>query len=348
MNKINHHNFVIVTIIICGFLISCDKQSDDFTYYDLSDSPAIVLNDTLQNFDSRTIMDMAISDSILFLIQYGYDELILAIDRSKNQIVSMFGHTGSGPDDMLDPSFISIINHQNEVYINDVNTKKLMKIIRSQNNHFHFEKLMDYHSQIFPTSNMCYSEDFIVGRKISSETKKMFYIYNMEQNSINDIDIYPKLKANINDVNYYYASNFGLHAAKRRIIAGMYFFDMFHVYNLNGERIKTVCFSKDCILPVDNTHHVLAIQNGYSGIVSIFSTNEYCYLLRYTEIPQTEGHYMLVQTDWDGKIIHTYTINEKLATPKFCVDSRDHKMYMVTHSIDGDTEYNTVVSYNVH
>jgi hypothetical protein len=265
-------------------------------------------------------------------------------------VIGSFGTRGQGPEDLIFPQFASSVNGINGLCIYDVNARKIMKIKQKNDKYFLFEKLMDYPIKIFPADNICYSGNLIVGRKIGAGSEKMFFIYDIAKDMIYETDIYPILEANVDDISYAYASNLALNTNRGKIIAGMYFFDMFHIYDLEGKRIKTVCFSKNSIPKVDQERNMLDLKNGYSGIVSVFSTEDYCYFLRYTQIPNiNDTEKILIQINWDGEIINTYAINEALVTPKFCIDTQKNKMYAITHSIGADmVEYNNVVSYNLN
>jgi hypothetical protein len=130
----------------------------------------------------------------------------------------------------------------------------------------------------------------------------------------------------------------------------MYFFDMFHLYDLTGERIKTFCFSDNHTPKFESGEVRRDLEGGYSGIISVFPTDDYCYLLRITKKPSTdESDIMIIQINWDGELVNSYQIPDEEMYGSFCVDDGAKKIYAIRHFIDRDeTEMFCIVSYLIN
>jgi hypothetical protein len=233
--------------------------------------------------------------------------------------------------------------------LEDGNLKKILKIEIDNidnNKTFTLKQHIDYPERIFLSSEINFSDNFVVGRKISKG--KMFYIYKMGADLINDIDYYPLIRNLKHDPNYIYAPTLALNEEKNKIVVGMYFFDMFHLYDLNGNRIKSFCFSENCIPKFESDDLMQDLQNGYSGIIRVFPTNDYCYLLRITGEPLTNNNEkMLIKINWDGELIKVYKIQDEIEG-QFYISEKEKKMYAIRHFIDAEEkEIYGIVSYSL-
>jgi hypothetical protein len=144
------------------------------------------------------------------------------------------------------------------------------------------------------------------------KNEKMFYIYNRNTDIVIDVNYYPPIKG-LNkelDFNNIYSPSISLNEEKNRIIIGMFFFDMFQVYDLSGNRLKTCCLSDKCIPKFYQSDDMATVmQQCEMGLIRSFSTRDYCYFLRiardFSDNKDTKFH-MLIQTDWEGELINAY------------------------------------------
>jgi hypothetical protein len=271
----------------------------------------------------------------------------MALDLNSKQIIQSFGISGHGPDDVIFPRFILSVDHT-DVLLQDGFAMKFNKVyFNEQKNQFAVEKYMDYPIEIFRSGETNISENFIAGRQIG--TGKLFYIYDRRSNIEKTIDYYPKVKglsANL-DLNYIYAPTIALNEEKNRILSGMYFFDMFHVYDLSGNRIKTCYFSKNFISSFDRKVSMANIgQKASVGLVRSFPTKDYCYFLR---VRRDRTDNMLIQVNWDGDFINAYSFSDEIEG-QFYIDEEERKLYIIRHRINPENyveELFEVVSYSL-
>ena len=124
--------------------------------------------------------------------------------------------------------------------------------------------------------------------------------------------------------------------------------DIVHVYDLLGKHIHTFKFSEKSIPDVDKNTKMLDLGNGYSGFIRCSPTEKYCYLLRITTEPNNEeSEKMLVQMDWNGKIVNSYRFVDNVSG-QFYVDELTHKVYIIRNRWNPNKgEMFDIVSYNL-
>lgn len=340
-------NLVLLTLLV--LMVSSCKQSTSF--YRITDSQKISIEDTVLRFDNKNPVALAICDSVMFIICVQTDTSISIFDMKAGTFLNSLGIAGNGPEDVLDPVLISGV-HGNKLYLEDTNTKKLLQVLRS-NNKFYLSEFMDYHNDIYPSSNLNYSESYFAGRLIGSN-KKMFYIYNTTSKTRLDVNFNPYID-NVKDLNYYTSSNISLNSKKNRLIIGFYFIDMCQLYDLKGNLIKSIFFSEKYIPKVDSRSKSLDLSKGYSGFVRMYATEDACYLMRKTELPIIKnGEYIgstknmiLIKMDWDGNIEKSFKIEDEIQG-QFYVDEKNNKLYAIRHVTESDNlDYYDVVTYSI-
>jgi hypothetical protein len=337
---------ITIYLFLLTLIVSCKNNNAEFAYIDLTQVSTLNSPDVLYDFDDKYPVSISIRDSCAYIIQIKSDTCIAVLDMKAKQIIYHLGNVGYGPDDIIRVDFISSIENR-DVLLEDGSVKKILKI--DFDNHkkiFTLKKYMNYPDIIFPSGETNISKNFIAGRKVGKG--KMFYIYKRNTNLMTEIDYYPVIKNLKHDLNYIYAPTIALNEEKNRIIAGMYFFDIFHLYNLEGKRIQTFCFSKKCIPDFDSDDLMQDIQKCNAGIIRSFPTNDYCYFLRITgnRLDKTEN--MLVQVDWDGKLINVYKIQDNIEG-QFYIDEKERKMYTIRDSVKSlHIDIYEIVSYKLN
>lgn len=336
--------------LLVFILVSCNLQKsnkkDSFSYIDLSKSVVLDSMETIIDFYDRYPTAITIADSLMYVIQTKAEDCMLVLNLKTKQIIDSLGHVGHGPNELLNPNFILSVN-KSDVLIEDGNLKKMMRIGRGADS-IKLMKYIDYPDPIFLGSEINISEHFIVGRKIDVLEGKMFFIYKKNTDSIFEVDCFPKLEESVKDVNYTYAPTIAFNEDMNRIVVGMYFFDMFHVYDMTGKRMKTCCFSEKSIPNVNKKEKILDLSSGYSGVIRTFSTKDYCYLLRMTqEEDNFSSKCMIIQLDWDGNLINSYLFNDEILG-QFYVDEENSKIYIMRRYVNfEDEEVFGIVSYRL-
>jgi hypothetical protein len=319
-------------------MVSCGEKEEKFTYFNLLEDTMLNISDQFFEFEDKHPVSVNIKDSLAFIIHVQSDTCIVVLNLKARQVIQSLGTVGFGPSDLVRPDFITSIDNP-DVLIEDGSLKKMLKIEADKDqNHFGLKKLIDYPEKIFPSGDNNISENFIVGRKVGDG--KMFYIYNRNTDSIIDIDFFPVIKHLKYDLNYIYAPTLAINERKNRIVVGMYFFDIFHLYDLNGKRIRTFCFSKNPIPELSSGNMMSDLENCKARIIRSFPTINYCFLLRIAEQSgMTENS--LIQIDWDGKLINTYSITDEIEG-WFYINEDEQKLYAIRHMVEENEIYELV------
>lgn len=350
---------IFALLMILMSIVSCKNEKklkyETFTdsYFDLSKSASIEVSDTLLRFIDKNPIGVSLVDSNLFVICAQSDTTIIAYDIKRGIKVNGFGIVGSGPEDVIEPSFVLSVENE-YCYLEDASTKKLLRIDKSKTGEFYLSKFAEYPAEIFPSSNLNMSAEYFVGRQVGSN-ETMFNIFNRKSKNMINVDFYPKLHG-VEDVNYYCASNVILNAPKNRIVTGMYFIDMCQIYDLKGNLLKLVYFSEQFIPKTDQKRKILDLSQGYSGIQRVFPTKDACYLLRVTELPvfnsvgeyiSSKKDFILIKLNWDGQVEKSFVIKDKIQG-QFYIETSTNMMYAIRHSAEStDREYYDIVSYKI-
>ncbi|MDR1170243.1 MAG: hypothetical protein LBK97_05345, partial [Prevotellaceae bacterium] len=122
---------------------------------------------------------------------------------------------------------------------------------------------------------------------------------------------------------------------------------MFSLFDLSGNRLKSVYFSDNYIpsLAWEKQHVHFDTEKGYAGI-NVYPTNDFCYLLRHEEVNDETVKIHLIQVDWDGNLVKSYLVPNDMQR-QFCIDEKSKKMYAIRHSVTDDNEIFYVVAYSL-
>lgn len=334
--------------IFCVFMFSCTSDDNDFDLVDLSETSILQFPETILRFDDKYPVSVKMVDSLLFIINVKADTCVDVYNIKTRQKIKSLGPVGHGADDLVNPSFILSVDNDRAL-LDEGNLKKIVEIEKDDDGSMQLKEYIPYPNSIFMSSETNLSNNYIVGRKIDAIDGKMFFIYNRTTENILEVECPFTLNESVSDYNYTFASTVALNEQQNRIIVGMYFFDLIHVYNLEGKRIHTFKFSEKCIPDVNKNTRMLALENGYSGFVRCFPTEKYCYLLRVSANPIAEKtENMLIQTDWNGNMINSYRFVDNVSG-QFYIDENAHKVYVIRNSWDADIneEVFDVVSFDL-
>jgi hypothetical protein len=262
-------------LFLCIF--SC-KNDEEVVLFHIDVSQAIILDspEVLYSFTDKFAVGVSVQDTVAFVMQAKSDTSLTAINIKTKSVIQSFGVSGMGPNDICDPIFISSIDHS-DVLLQDSRVNKFHKIGFDRNfNRYTVDKFMTYSEKIWRSGETNISQNFISGRKVG-RGEKMFYIYGRNNDTVIDIDYYPPIK-NLDkglDLNNIYSPSVSLNEEKNRIIIGMFFFDMFQVYDLSGNRLKTCCLSDNCI-PMFNYSDDMGtvVQKCEMGLIRSFATRD--------------------------------------------------------------------------
>ncbi len=337
---------IIFFILSLFLMLSCSSVKEEFSFTDLSNSTILQSPEKILKFDDKYPTSIKVMDSLLFVIQVKADTCIDVFNLFTKQKIKSLGPVGHGDTDLINPNFILSIDN-NKVLLDEGNLKRILEI-EYDTDSMQLKEYIPYPDPIFISSETNISEKYIVGRKIDAIDGKMFFIYNRGTNEISEVDCFPELEEQVADYNYTFAPTIAFNEQQNRIIAGMYFFDMIHVYDLEGKRINTFRFSEKSIPNVNKNTKRLELENGYSGFIRCFPTEDYCYLLHITANPAKEkSESMLIQIDWNGNLVHSYRFIDNVSG-QFYIDESVHKIYIIHNSWNSTVgEVFEIVSYNL-
>jgi hypothetical protein len=341
----------LICLVLLYAFVSCSEQKKDNTLirYDLSQSVSLNEPEIIFGFEDRYPVFITVKDTIAIIIEVKNNTSFIALDINKKEVLKYFGNHGNGPEDVYSPDFILSTDIEDFLIFQDVNLGRIRKFDVKGEDKFKIEKFIDYPQEIFPGSNLSISSNFIVARTINWEEKNMFHIYNRTDSSVIDVGFYPDVKE-LSDRNNGLAARHALNESKNRIITGMYYIDMFSLFDLSGKRLKSVHFSDNYIPPLawddDGKYVNFDTEKNRMGI-DVYPTNDYCYLLR-SESVNDEGKDInhLIQVDWDGNPVKSYLVPEDDMLG-FCIDEKSKKMYTIRHSVTDDNEIFYVVAYSL-
>lgn len=337
---------IVIFILLC--LHSCISEREEFISIDLSDAQTLESSEVICEFEEKYPVALAVKDSFAYVIQAKSDTCMCMLNLNTGKVMTSFGAMGHGENDLLNPDFI-LSTEQTDVLLDVGNLGKLMKVDYDADEGVKLSEYIAYPESLLTSSELNFSENYIVGRKVDAYEKNMFYIYEKNKGNLRDIPCYPELGFPITDYNYFYAPVLALNEKKKRVVAGMYFFDLFQLYDLSGHRINTFSFSEHSIPRVDKKSRQLDLRQGYSGIIRVFPTERYCYMLRMTTGAESSSdQFMLIQVDWDGQLVNSYRFKDKVCG-QFYVDEQQRKIYIIKQYINGnDDEIYAIVAYDVN
>lgn len=337
---------IISFILFLFFMISCSSVRDDFTLVDLSKSTVLQSPESILEFDDKYPVSIKIADSLLFVIYVKADTCIDVFNIYTKQKIKSLGAVGHGDNDLINPNFI-LSTDNDKVLLDDGSLKRILEIEYKADS-IQLKKYIPYPDPIFISSETNFSKNYIVGRKVDAVDGKMFFTYNRTTNEIMEIKCFPELEVPIFDYNYAFASTIAFNERQNRVIVGMYFIDMVHIYDLFGKRIHTFKFSEKSIPNVNKNTKMFDLENGYSGFIRCFPTEKHCYLLRITTDPnKEESEKMLIQMDWNGNLINSYQFKDNVSG-QFHIDENAHKIYIIRNRWDANKgEMFDIISYNL-
>lgn len=339
---------IVFYIILCIFIFSCTSTKNNSDFVDLSESTNLQSPETILSFEDKYPVSIKIVDSLLFVINVKADTCVDVYNIETRQKIKSLGPVGHGADDLINPNFILSVN-KDRVLLDEGNLKKIVEIEKDDDGSMQLKEYISYPDSILISSETNLSKNYIVGRKINTTNPNMFFVYNRNTGKTLEAECPITLNEPVSDYNYTFASIVALNEQQNRILVGMYFFDLIHVYDLEGKHIQTFKFSEKCIPDVNKNTKMLALDNGYSGFTRCFPTEKYCYLLRVIVSPMAEKtENMLIQTDWNGNMINSYRFVDNVSG-QFYIDENAHKVYIIRNEWDADIneEVFDIVSFNL-
>lgn len=338
--------------ILCFMtFLSCQKQ-DNATLTPLPEATLMQNRECIFRFNSDFPVHIAIDDSFLFIINRKSEKCITAINKDTKSIVQKFANRQMGPNDAIDPEFI-VNNHfyENRLMLTDVNSKRFLEIKTNTADSFRLESAGNFPADIFPSSNLNFCDDIIVGRNVSSNSS-MFFIYDKSQKTIKNIDYIPFLEGLNDNINYYCATNLAANKEQNVIVAAMYKMDLIHFFDFDGKWKKSIKFTDNPVPAVSTERSALKLENGYAGVSFIYPTKHFFFIKRNNVDVEKRGEEYIphktstiVKLNWEGEVVANYAIDKEIGF--FCVDDSESELYVITHETTDVDEYFDIVKYNL-
>lgn len=299
-------------------------------------------------FDDKFPIRMDIYDSLLHVIMAKSDTSIYIFNTKDATLARKLGCIGHGPQDILSPEHIGnnyeIKKKNGGLLYYDLNARRLFCIDKA----FQLKPAQDFVEEMHPTQGLNISGDYWIGQLINIDNKEFFRIHNAQTKKTIKVDRYPVIPDSEKiPSSYLYSVNIGCNQQKQRIIVGMYFMDLIHIYDWAGKRLHTLSLSPD-YYPERAVARMLNNGN-YIGYTQLYSTEKYCYLRRNLEngVTGETTASQIIRIDWEGAVCTIYNVDEQIGN--FCVDDMNKYLYCILHSTDSTTndEYYDIVSYEL-
>ena len=358
--KILNNILLFLLLAMASLFFSCNNNKEILVQQSLPSATLFSERVTIIEFDDKFPVWMDIKDSLLVIINRNDSSMFNLIGIQSKKILKEFGRYGQGPEDFIDPSFITnnatFNTEKNNLLLTDVNNNKIMSLDLSDSKDIKFDLISKFPSKTFTASNINMNDDIIVGRMIS-KSDNMFFIYDAKNDSLNEVPFFPVIEGFEEGLNksYYLAVNVGMN--KSKIVTAFYKMDIINFYDMKGERLKTITFSDNSIPKVDTKNDIFDFRNGYIGYSQIYPTEEFVYLKRnkvkylfgneYEEADEKKESY-IIKLDWEGNTIANYYF-PNVNFGSFCVSSDNKNLYVIVNETSDDLEkdYYNIYSYKI-
>lgn len=294
--------------------------------------------DTLYSFTEDYPVRIGNVGDRLILLFAKQDTVIKILDKASRDIFSV-AVTGNGPYDVLSPSLFqnNYIAEDGSIGLYDVGLNDLLfvntdsftvrkfqmpEVLVGKSSVNYFENEAVSYS-IMKTENFFNISDLKV-----NQTKGVPYPFKLSETSCEKVKAFPTYLSPI-----IYANK-----NKNRILLAQYYFDMYSVYDMKGNFLKSVSLSNEDFDVDANIEKFFALDaDGYVRYAPGGTTDQYVYLVRMKEVPdmETQTHKetdrCIVKLDWDGDPL------EIIVTPEgfggFCLED-DDSIIAIVNSTD--------------
>ena len=197
----------LIVCIVESLLLSCTTQSND-PYIDLSQSEPLDHPVLLFRFNNKMPIDIAVKDSLAILLFYKEDTCGAVYNLNTKKPVGYFGVVGNGPGEVTGLDFLINKNEalkKDSMCFYDINQSRLLAASIQPKNHFELHDIRNSPNALYISYNQNIANNLMVARNLIDDGY-MFFIYNMKNQDIKNIEYYPKI------------SNIDIRARKNNII----------------------------------------------------------------------------------------------------------------------------------
>lgn len=303
--------------------------------------------DTLCSYDDKYPVSLEILHDRLFVLFIRQDTLLEVLDAKTGSLIAKYGPRGSGPGDYSSLQFFGNgpVKGDSTLSLYDYNSHKILTVDKDLGA---VQKEMPVCLTGEGSINM--RGDTAVSVPLSEDGSFMSLI-DTGDGSIQGIEAPFKLSDETEKLAGGYpmlmSPNLNASFSRRRIIASMFYFDIYYVYDLEGGLLSQVSLGSDN-LNYDKEISGLFNQDieGYIRYAPGYSNEEFCYLKRVHEIPDKEngklsiGAREIVVVDWDGIPQCIYSLGQETRT--FCADYSGNIYLIAMETVDDDELYHIV------
>lgn len=179
----------IIIILFLLFLDSCVSEENEFICIDLSNAQDLESTEIICEFEEKYPVALTVKDSFVCVIQVKSATCMFVLNLNSGKIMTTFGTVGHGEDDLLNPNFI-LSTDQTDVLLDVGNLGKLIKV-NYVDSCVEVSEYATYPDPLLISSELNFSDNYIVGRKVDAYEKNMKNLCN--------IPCYPELKYPIAD-----------------------------------------------------------------------------------------------------------------------------------------------------
>lgn len=338
-------------LLLLSIFYSC-QESDNAIYIPLPEAKVLTDCELIFRFDAEYPLQVVEKDSFLFLTSRKSEKCITVINKNTKSVSQKFANRGMGPNDAIDPEFI--VNnylYDDSLLLTDANSGRFFTIKIDSTNHFQLNGNGFFPDKIYRSSNLNFCDNLIIGRDLASN-QNMFFIYDQNNQSMNEVKYRPFLDGLKGNMNYYSATNIAANPKRNVIVTAMYHMDLVHLYDFQGNWKKSIQFSENPVPKVSEEREALALEEGYNGTSFIFPTENYLYLKRnHVEVESKGNEYVsqetstIVKLDWEGNVVGHYSFDGEIGF--FCINEKNAELYIIIHTLEGMNEYYDLKKYHL-
>lgn len=352
-------NRILISILTLMAFCQCARESDnkqisldDIGISEYPNITELILQkpDTIFEFKKDYPVALRVIDDAIIVTKIHSDSAIIIIDKKSGKPLFNIGLVGIGPKDVLMPRMLNnpIVSNSKELIMTDVNAGKLLRLNITDGN-INQTPLPEY------MRGMAYINlfsDKMVASKVGN-TDNMFMIYDISENSSHDVKFPFELSEdNINmlgaGLQTFMSSNIFANEEKDRIISSMYYFDIYNVFDFNGNLKRCVSLGSESIDINKSIENIFSGQEFWRYSIG-FATNEECWLKRIknrADLNKDETitiSQQLIKTDWEGIPSAVYQLPNDLLN--FCIDN--DCLYGIINQINNDNESYYIIRWNL-
>jgi hypothetical protein len=140
-----------------------------------------------------------------------------------------------------------------------------------------------------------------------------------------NLPVYDHLKENIRQ--YAVTNKFWIHEKRHRLAIAMRFYNVIHIFDMDGNLQKTISFGKKTEPEINYKLEMVDSDHSVSCFTDIYGTNDRIFALWKGGKRQEKKNSVLFELDWDGNLIRTFRLDREIAC--IAIDQTNRDIYGV-------------------